>query len=84
MFEKIIIADTSCLITLANIDDLPLLKNIYAKITITPQVALEFGSQLPSAPNHKFPPIKTCLFLTLIVIFFMRSVTMQEKNASYN
>jgi len=48
MPEKIIIADTSCLITLDNIDDLSLLQKIFNKITVTPQVADEFGNQLPS------------------------------------
>lgn len=48
MPEKIIIADTSCLITLDNIEDLSLLKKIFTNITITPQVADEFGKELAS------------------------------------
>ncbi|MCO6483951.1 MAG: DUF3368 domain-containing protein [Flavobacteriales bacterium] len=44
---EVIIADTSCLITLANIDQLGLLKLVYSTISITPEVAEEYGADLP-------------------------------------
>jgi len=47
MPEKVIIADTSCLIALKDIDDLQLLNLVYDKITITPEIEDEFGESLP-------------------------------------
>jgi len=46
--HNVIIADTSCLIVLANIDELDLLQKVYGKITTTPEVASEYGRDLPS------------------------------------
>lgn len=44
---KIIIADASCLILLDKIGKLKLLKKLFGTITITPEIASEFGSRLP-------------------------------------
>lgn len=46
--QKIIIADASCLILLDKIGKLRVLKKLFATITITPEVASEFGARLPS------------------------------------
>jgi len=43
----LVIADTSCLIVLANIGRLELLKSLYTSITITPEIRDEFGQPLP-------------------------------------
>ncbi len=45
--QKIIIADTSCLITLEKIKQLAILKALFNAITITSVVAQEFGQTLP-------------------------------------
>jgi predicted nucleic acid-binding protein len=45
--QRIIIADASCLILLDKIGKLQLLRKLFGTITITPEVASEFGSQLP-------------------------------------
>lgn len=42
-----VIADTSCFILLDKIDYLPILKEIFSKVTTTKEVALEFGKPLP-------------------------------------
>jgi len=47
MLNRIIIADTSVLISLSNIDELSLLAKIYKNIVITPEVSAEFGEKLP-------------------------------------
>ncbi len=58
MPEKVVIADTSCLIALANISAIELLKDLYSKVYITKEIAFEFGEQLPewikqhNAENH--------------------------------
>lgn len=44
---KVIIADTSCLIILHNIDLLNILKGLFGEIIITPQVREEFNDSLP-------------------------------------
>lgn len=44
---RTIIADTSCLIVLANIDELHLLQQVYGQIVITPEIAAEYGTKLP-------------------------------------
>ena len=44
---KVIISDTSCLILLNKIDSLHLLHQLFDTIIITPEVAKEFGLQLP-------------------------------------
>ena len=45
---KIVIADSSCLISLINIGELDLLRKIYAKITITIEIKKEIGEHLPN------------------------------------
>ncbi len=42
-----VISNTSCLIVLDNIDMLYILKELYGKISITEEVAGEFGKELP-------------------------------------
>jgi predicted nucleic acid-binding protein len=42
-----VISDTSCLINLERIDLLPLLQQLFRKIIITEEVALEFDRELP-------------------------------------
>jgi predicted nucleic acid-binding protein len=51
----IVIADTSCFILLSNIDELSLLHKVYGEIITTPQIALEFGSNLPDWIKIKSP-----------------------------
>ena len=45
--SKLVIADTSCLIVLQKIERLLLLKDIFSEITITQEVANEYGEPLP-------------------------------------
>ncbi|WPP52940.1 DUF3368 domain-containing protein [Catalinimonas niigatensis] len=47
MSNQIIIADTSCLIGLKNINQIGLLKQLYDKITITNEIRDEFSEVLP-------------------------------------
>jgi predicted nucleic acid-binding protein len=42
-----IIADTSCLIVLSNINELDILQRLYGSITITPEIASEYVHELP-------------------------------------
>lgn len=44
----IIISDTSCLIVLAKIGELELLKKLYGSIITTEDIAKEFGEELPN------------------------------------
>ena len=44
---RTIISDTSCLILFEKIDELDLLKKLFGIITITSEVAEEFGQELP-------------------------------------
>lgn len=44
---KIIISDTSCLIILNKIGELNLLRQLYNTVTITQDILLEYGEQLP-------------------------------------
>ena len=46
--RKIIISDTSCLITLDKINKLIILKHLFQVITVTPVIAREFGQPLPN------------------------------------
>jgi predicted nucleic acid-binding protein len=46
--NKIIISDTSCLITLSRIEKLDILQKTFNTILTTPQVAREFAQPLPS------------------------------------
>lgn len=47
MPDNVIIADSSCLIALSNIEHLNILHHVYGQIVITPEVETEFGSILP-------------------------------------
>jgi predicted nucleic acid-binding protein len=47
MRDALVIADSSCLILLAKIDELEILRSIYKRIFITKEIAGEFGSDLP-------------------------------------
>ena len=58
--QRVIIADTSCLILLDKIGELPLLQKLYASVFITQIVADEFGEMLPDwiavkNPSAAFP-----------------------------
>lgn len=44
---KVIISDTSCLIVLAKIGELDVLRRLYGSVLTTPVVAAEFGQPLP-------------------------------------
>lgn len=44
---KIVISDTSCLITLSNINELDILKHLYGEIFTTVEISKEFGEPLP-------------------------------------
>ena len=48
MPEVVIIADTSCLVVLARIQQMDLLCGLYGSVTITPEIAAEFGEALPA------------------------------------
>lgn len=45
---EIVIADASCLIMLAKIDELDALRRLYGTVLTTPVVAAEFGRSLPA------------------------------------
>jgi predicted nucleic acid-binding protein len=47
-YDKLIIADTSCLIALSNAGHLEILKYLCRTVYITPEIAAEFGEPLPS------------------------------------
>lgn len=47
MPERVIIADSSCLIALSSIDKLRILQQVYERITITPEIENEFKEQIP-------------------------------------
>jgi predicted nucleic acid-binding protein len=47
-YDKLIIADTSCLIALTNIEQLGILKDLGRTVYITPEIAAEFGEPLPA------------------------------------
>ncbi len=44
---KAIISDTSCLIILTKIGEIDLLRQLYKTVTITQDISLEFGENLP-------------------------------------
>jgi predicted nucleic acid-binding protein len=44
---KVIISDTSCLIILSKIGGLDILRQLYTTVTITKEILLEFGDNLP-------------------------------------
>jgi len=45
--NKIVIADTSCLVLLEKINALAILHELYATVLITPEIAKEYGTPLP-------------------------------------
>lgn len=45
--NRIIISDTSCLIALANINKLHILRDLYSEVIITKEVSEEYGDPLP-------------------------------------
>ncbi len=47
LLSKIVIADTSCFILLDKIDEIELLKQLFAEVATTREVAQEFGKELP-------------------------------------
>ena len=47
MPKRIIISDTSSLIALTNIRELEILKNVYGEVVITPEIAEEYGLEIP-------------------------------------
>jgi len=47
MRDALVIADSSCLILLAKIEELEILRGIYKRIFITKEIAGEFGAELP-------------------------------------
>lgn len=46
--SKTIIADTSCLVLLAKIDELSILQHLFGEIVITGEIKREYGKRLPS------------------------------------
>ncbi len=53
--QKVIISDTSCLITLSKIGALDLLQKLFGSVTVTPEVLSEFEESLPDWINVKEP-----------------------------
>lgn len=47
MRDALVIADSSCLILLAKIEELEILKSVYKRIFVTKEIAGEFGGELP-------------------------------------
>lgn len=47
MRDALVIADSSCLILLAKIEELEILRSVYKRIFITKEIAGEFGGELP-------------------------------------
>lgn len=47
MHEALVIADSSCLILLAKIHELDILRSIYRQVFVTKEIANEFGDELP-------------------------------------
>ena len=45
--RRTIISDASCFIILSNIGEMDLLRGVYSEIVTTPEIADEFGKQLP-------------------------------------
>lgn len=50
---RIVIADSSCLIALDNIDETDLLRQLYTEVLVTPEVADEVGDSLPNWVGQK-------------------------------
>ena len=47
-FDKVIISDTSCLIALTNTGDLDILHRVCQTVLITPEIAEEYGEDIPA------------------------------------
>ena len=47
MPDQIVISDTSSLIALTNIGELEVLKKVYGTVTLSPEIAEEYGLELP-------------------------------------
>jgi predicted nucleic acid-binding protein len=45
--DRVVVADTACLIGLANIDRIDILRQMYGTVVVTPEVAEEYGCPLP-------------------------------------
>jgi len=56
---KLVIADTSYLIVLSNIEQLELLRQVYGNIITTPEVEREYGENLPNWVEISSPKDKT-------------------------
>lgn len=50
---RVVISDTSCLIVLSKIDELIILKKLYNELIVTPEIAREFGENLPNWISQK-------------------------------
>ena len=48
MPDKIVIADTSCLIILSKINQIEILRALYSEVIITAEIKIEFEEELPS------------------------------------
>jgi len=55
MSRCVVIADSSCLIALDNIDEITLLPKPFGRIFVTPEVSSEFGKPLPPWLTVKSP-----------------------------
>jgi len=53
--QNLIIADTSCLILLQKINELSILEKLYTSVSITPQIAEEYGTTLPDWIRIEIP-----------------------------
>lgn len=64
MREITVIADTSCLIALTNINALDLLNHLYTEVVVSEDIALEFGEPLPTW--IKVEPVRKLKYLQLL------------------
>ncbi|MCU0370209.1 MAG: DUF3368 domain-containing protein [Bacteroidales bacterium] len=64
MREITVIADTSCLIALTNINALDILKNLYEEVIVSEEIAIEFGEPLPQW--IKVETVKNLKYLQLL------------------
>lgn len=61
--QGIIIADTSCLILLQNINQLEILNNLYGTIKVTIEVFHEYGNALPNWIIIENPKDENCVLI---------------------
>lgn len=66
--HSIVIADTSCLIVLQKIDRFFILKALFSEITITEEIATEFGEALPDWFNIEAPKHLTNLQILKLIL----------------